>query len=259
MTPVAPLANPVPVASHVGMDVKTAGRTVELFEAFAHAKLPLTLSELARALNAPQSSIFNLLRALEGRGYLYSVGGNKRVYPTRKLFDLADAIAGYEPVIPRVEAQLTELRDRTDETVIFGARQGERVIYLAVFEGRQTIRYISKPGALKPMHASAVGKALLMAMPLPERTKLTRRLPLTETTSRTITGPDALLADIEAAALRGYAQTEGENVPDVMAIACPVRIEGVTYAVAIAGPIGRVAARAAEYGAAIQEVVGSIK
>ncbi len=87
------------------MDVKTAGRTVELFEAFAQAKLPLTLSELARALNAPQSSIFNLLRALEGRGYLYSVGGNKRVYPTRKLFDLADAIAGYEPVIPRVEPQ----------------------------------------------------------------------------------------------------------------------------------------------------------
>ena len=240
------------------MDVKTAGRTVELFEAFAQAKQPLTLSELARALNAPQSSVFNLLRALESRGYLYSVGGNKRVYPTRKLFDLADAIASYEPVIPRVEARLIALRDRTDETVIFGARQGERVIYLAVIEGQQTIRYISQAGALKPMHASAIGKALLMALPLPERTKLVRRLALAAATGRTITKPDALLADIAAADARGYAQTEGENVADVMAIACPVRLEGVGYAIAVAGPIGRVAIRAAEYVTAIKEVVSAI-
>ena len=75
------------------MDVKTAGRTVELFEAFARIRTPLTLSEIARELRAPQSSCFNLIRALEGRGFLYSVGGNKRLYPTRKLFDLADAIA----------------------------------------------------------------------------------------------------------------------------------------------------------------------
>jgi len=118
------------------MDVKTAGRTAKLFEAFAQARQPLTLSELARALGALQSSIFNLLRALEGRGYLHSVGGAKRLYPTRKLFDLADAIAGYEPVIPRIEPHLTALRDQTEETVIFGARQGTQVIYLAVIEGR---------------------------------------------------------------------------------------------------------------------------
>ena len=52
------------------MDVKTAGRTVDLFEVFAEAKSPLTLSELARALDAPQSSCFNLLRPLEARGSL---------------------------------------------------------------------------------------------------------------------------------------------------------------------------------------------
>lgn len=241
------------------MDVKTAGRTVELFEAFAQARQPLTLSELARALGAPQSSIFNLLRALEGRGYLYSVGGAKRLYPTRKLFDLADAIAGYEPVIPRIEPHLTALRDQTEETVIFGARQGTQVIYLAVIEGRQTIRYIAQPGALKPMHASAAGKALLMAMALPERAKLVRRLCLVAATDRTITSADALLADIATAEARGYAQTEGENVADVMAIACPVQIEGVAYAVAVAGPIGRVAARAADYAAAIRSLIGALK
>ena len=240
------------------MDVKTAGRTVELFEAFARARTPLTLSEIARVLNAPQSSCFNLLRALEGRGYLYSVGGNKRVYPTRKLFDLADAIASYEPVIPRVEGLLTELRDQTDETVIFGARQGDQVIYLSVIEGRQTIRYISRPGELKPMHASAIGKSLLIGMPEADRAKFVAKLLLKATTDRTLTTTAALLANLSDAEARGFASTEGENVADVMAVSCPVRIEGVSYAIAVAGPIGRVAPRADELAARIRAVIDRI-
>ncbi len=240
------------------MDVKTAGRTVELFEAFARARTPMTLSEIARALNAPQSSCFNLLRALEGRGFLYSVGGNKRVYPTRKLFDLADAIASYEPVIPRIEGLLVELRDQTNETVIFGARQGNQVIYLSVIEGRQTIRYISHPGELKPMHASAIGKSLLIGMPAAERAKFVAKLTLKATTSRTLTTAAELLADLERAEARGYASTEGENVGDVMAVSCPVRIEAVSYAIAVAGPIGRVAPRADELAGRIRAVIDRI-
>ncbi len=240
------------------MDVKTAGRTVELFETFSRARTPLTLSEIARALNAPQSSCFNLIRALEGRGYLYSVGGNKRVYPTRKLFDLADGIASYEPVIPRVESQLTALRDQTNETVIFGARQGERVIYLAVIEGKQTIRYISRVGEIKPMHSSAVGKSVLMGMDTADRLKFVRKLALKAITGQTITTADALLQDIEAAAARGYAQTKGENVPDVMAVSCPVRIEGVDYAIAVAGPIGRMEPRTGDIAARIRTAIDSL-
>lgn len=241
------------------MDVKTAGRTVELFEAFARARTPLTLSEIARELRAPQSSCFNLLRALESRGYLYSVGGNKRLYPTRKLFDLADAIASYDPVVPRVEALLTELRNLTHETVIFGARQGDRVIYLAVIEGLQVIRYISAPGELKPMHCSAIGKALLIGMPVAERVKVAGKLKLKAATERTLTTTDALMADLDRAERRGFASTEGENVADVMAVACPVGIEGVSYAIAVAGPIGRMAPRTTELAGLIHAIINRMR
>jgi len=47
------------------MDVKTAGRLLDLFETFAKAQALLSLSELARALSAPPSSCFNLVRALQ--------------------------------------------------------------------------------------------------------------------------------------------------------------------------------------------------
>lgn len=235
------------------MDVKTAGRTVEIFELFAKTQAPMTLSEIARALGAPASSCFNLLRALEERGYLYSVGGGKRVYPTRKLLEVASAVAAREPVVPRVEAALLALRNESEETVIFGAQHGTRVIYLSVIEGPQTIRYISRAGELKPLYASTIGKAILLAHSAAERTKLVSTLKYEARTPRTLTSAAALLEDVSAAEKRGYASTNGENVADVMAVGVPIHLDRAVYAVAVAGPASRMKPRASKHAALIRE------
>lgn len=223
------------------MDVKTAGRTVEVFETFAAAREPLSLTELGRALNAPMSSCLYLVRALENRGYLYAVGARRHIYPTRKLFDIAQAIAGGDSWIERIEPFLKDLRDSSTETVILGKRQGNRVVYLSVFEGPQTIRYSSKVGDLKPLHASSIGKALLSAMQPLELQKLLKKLPLDAATPSTLTDQNALLADIEKSAKRKYSLTRGEYVADVMAIAKPVILGSDQYAIAVAGPLYRMA------------------
>src|SRR5215470_17318807 len=186
------------------MDVKTAGRTLDLFEAFAKAQTPLSLSELARALNAPPSSCFNLIRALQARGYLYSVQPRRQLYPTRRLFDVAQAIVVGEPWMARIEPVLVQLRDQTRETVILGKRQGDQVVYLNVIEGPQSIRYSSQAGALKPLHSSAIGKALLGGLDPVALTELLQQLPLPRVTEGTITDRSALLADIERGRRRGY-------------------------------------------------------
>ena len=168
------------------------------------------------------------------------MGGNKRTYPTRKLFEHAKAIASYEPAIPRIQPILTALRDAVDETVILGALQGKRAIYLAVAEGRQSIRYIARAGDLKPLHASAIGKALLMAMTPANREKTVRSLTFDKATDETIGDADALLADLKQCEARGYARTVGEHVADVGAIGCPVMVDDVLYSVAVAGPASRI-------------------
>src|SRR3546814_9587506 len=86
----------------------------------------------------------------------------------------SDVCAADLPSIPRLEPLLEKLRDATNETAILGTRQGDRVIYLAVAEGQQTIRYMSRAGELKPIHASAIGKALLTTAPADERADLVK-------------------------------------------------------------------------------------
>ena len=220
------------------MDVKSVGRTIDLFEAFAKAQLPLSLSEVARALGAPASSCFNLLRALEARGYLYAVRP-KRLYPTRKLLETARAIAGSEPWIERLDPFLNRLRNETRETVILGKRQGAGVIYLDVVEGPQTIRYSARAGDLKPLHSSCIGKALLGMLEPDELVELMKNLTLNQVTSATITSREKLYRDLERSQRRGYFLTAGEHVADVMAIGSGVRLDSDVYGIAIAGPMTR--------------------
>jgi IclR family acetate operon transcriptional repressor len=220
------------------MDVKSAGRTMELFEAFAKAQTPLSLSEIARALGAPASSSFNLIRALEARGYLYLVEP-KRLYPTHRLFEVARTIAAREPWRDLLEPVLTELRDETRETVILGKRHGKRVIYLEVFEGPQTIRYTARAGDLKPLHSSSIGKALLGMLERAELTKLLKHLQLKQVTGATIVNRQQLIADLERSRRRGFFMTAGENVPDVLALSVGLRLDPDVYGIAIAGPMSR--------------------
>ena len=223
------------------MDVKSASRTVDLFELFAREQQPLSLSELAAKLDAPLSSCFNLVRSLKARGFLFGVGGRKGIYPTRKMYEVAAAIAAGEPWLRRMMPRLERLRDLTGETAILGKEQGGAVIYLAVLEGRQNIRYTARPGDLKPLHSSSIGKALLAAKPGRARDEAIAKLRLDAMTENTIVDRARLSEEIELTASRGYSITRGENVVDVMAIASTVKFGGDVYGIAVAGPMHRMA------------------
>lgn len=222
------------------MDVRTATRTIEIFESFARTQTPLSLTDLARQLNAPVSSCLYLVRTLENRGYLYSFGSRKGFYPSRKMFDVASTIAMTEPGIERMEPILKKLRDETQETIILGKRQGKQVVYLLVYEGTHTIRYSAQAGDLKPLHSSAIGKALLGLLSPADFDKLVAKVKLDRVTPNTITTPEQLRKDVADSADQGYAISRGENVNDVMAIGKAFQLGSDDYGMAIAGPIYRI-------------------
>jgi DNA-binding IclR family transcriptional regulator len=221
------------------MHVKTAGRTLDLFEAFARAGKPLSLSQLARAIDAPVSSCFGIVRTLEARGYLYEVKARGGYYPTKLLFEQARAIASRDPLAERFVPLLEKLRDQTGETVLLSKRLDRQAVYLAVLDGLHSIRYSPKVGEFRPLHASASGKALLGSLEPALSSELLGRMKLPRVTSRTITSRAALEADLAQGRARGWYVTYGETVADLMAVAVPVRLNGETYSVALAGPMQR--------------------
>jgi len=203
-------------------------RTLDIFEIFGAARHPLSLSEIARTIRVPVSSCHLLLRTLLDCGYLYSLGRRKLYYPTRRLYDVARNIAAHDALIEELRPVLASLRDRSGETVILGKRQGDAVLYLEVLESAKTVRYTARAGEYKPLHSSAIGKALLGALPPEELDAWLGSRPLPRVTPHTQQGRK-----------RGYFVTRGENVIDVMAVAASLKLDNEAFGIAIAGPLHR--------------------
>lgn len=222
-------------------------RTLDVFEIFGDARRPLSLSEIARAIGAPASSCLLLLRALLGRGYLYSLGRRKLYYPTRRLYDVASGIATHDALIEELRPALANLRDRSGETVILGKRQDDAVLYLEVLESPNTVRYTARPGEYKPLHSSAIGKALLGTLAPEALDEWLGSHALPRVTPHTVTSAAQLREDLQKGRRRGYFVTRGENVIDVMAVASPLPIANDVFGIAIAGPLHRMEPAAAHH------------
>lgn len=220
------------------MNVKTAGRTLDLFEAFATTQKPLNLSELAHALQIPVSSCFALVRTLENRGYVYMLS-RKGIYPTKRILDVANQIALNDPVLERVEPALSALRDVTGETIVFSKRQGDHIVYLDVYDSSSSIRYNTQVGEFKMLHTSSAGKAFLGAMEKTELDKVLAGIKLTRLTPETLTTRKALLADLDISRERGWYCNVSESVVDLIGLAVTVSIGGELYGISIAGPVYR--------------------
>jgi len=221
--------------------VKTAIRTLSVFEAFARRREPLSLSELAKAIDSPVSSTHAVVKTLRARGFLYVMDERKLIYPTKRLLMIAQQIALNDPVLELAAPILAHLQAETHETLILGKRQDDHILYLDVLESGKTIRYSARPGDTKPMHSSSIGKAMLSRLPDDEIRALCDRVGQKPVTDTTITRVDDLIDDIRAGRERGVFTTRGENVVDVMALAIPLVIGGETFGIAIAGPLQRIA------------------
>nr|WP_145550156.1 IclR family transcriptional regulator [Variovorax boronicumulans] len=211
-------------------------RVIDIFEAFHRTRGPLSLTELAAAAHIPKSSCHALVHTLVARGYLYTLEHPRALYPTQRLLGLAHGLAAGDPFLEHVLPALEDLRDRSMETVILGKRQGERVVYLHVLEGLHAIRYSARAGDLKPLHASAIGKALLGAQKEAALRAWADGQMLARITPSTITQPGRLVADLLQSRRAGYFETHGENVEDVWAVAAFLQVGRDTLAIGLAGP-----------------------
>ena len=229
-----------------GVTVPAIDRVIDIFEAFQTSQQPLSLTELAEAVNVPKSTCHAIVSTLTARGYLYTLSRPRALYPTRRMYDVMHDVSANDPFIKRAMPVLERLRDATRETIILGKRQGDSVIYLQVIEGLHSIRYSAKSGAFKPLHSSSIGKALLGSLKESElRTWLEgRRLPAITATTKV--DHDELVQDVLNSRKLGYFVTRGENVIDVWAVATFINVHGEIFAVAVAGPQHRIEANVEE-------------
>lgn len=219
---------------------KIVERTLDFIELFARQRRPLSLSDMARLLKIPMSSCHDVLQALQERGFVYEVGPRAGFYPTRRLYELADAILQADPILLRAEGRLSALRDEVNECVSLSKATDRRVTYLLVLETTHPLRFHISVGAeLRSLHATSAGKAFLGSLEPGEREEVLGRGPLPPMTERTQTDPEALGREIEASNARGWFLNAEESVEGATTLSARFEWNRAVHIVTIAGPTGR--------------------
>lgn len=224
------------------MRVRQIDNALDLFEAYSRDRTPMTLTCIARELDIPKSSAFNIIETLMLRGYLYETHPRGGYYPTSRLADLSRSIAGAELLVHRLHPELEALATETGETVLLSTRDRSDIVYLAAIEPESAIRYAAHVGQRRPLNTTSSGKAILSSYDSAERASILA----------TIQADDPALdiarfaQDLAACAERGWSEDHGETMPDVMGLGTPITTGRWRLGLAVAGPIYRIDPRREE-------------
>ena len=210
-------------------------RAARLLSEVVHAPDPVTFTELTAVTGLAKSTTSRLLLALERNG-LVRRDDHGRFLPGEMFVSFAWRGGADTSLVAVAQPFLDRLGKATGETINLGVASGHSVEQIAQVDCGYLIGGTNWVGLAVPLHASALGKVLLAygAAQLPPG-KLEKR------TEKTITSDDALRAELAIVRARGYAVTDEELEPGLIALAAPVfRYDGtVVAAMSVSAPASR--------------------
>jgi DNA-binding IclR family transcriptional regulator len=197
-------------------------RAFQVLDHLTRCGRPATAYDIARALAAPASTVYEVIDTLVAKGALSRTDGNGRVFlgPRLHFYGLAYA---KELSLERVlSAEITALSQSTGETVQVCGRDGDMMVVLMMAEGARVFRIASQVGTRVPLNWTASGRLLVAPLAKAERRALFARAKASPT-GRAETDPKRLEAASQAAWAARLAVQVSEADEDVACIAAPIR------------------------------------
>lgn len=213
--------------------------TFRILEELARSQ-PLGLKEITHKTEIAKSTVFRILNTLVQIGYVIRDGNRDyRISPV--LGRLVNEESFYEELRRLALPLMLELRDQFGETVNLGVQQFDKVTYIEVVPSEFALRLQESRGASVPVHASALGKAILAFSAQDQVERLVRHHHLEIITPNTITRADELLAEIKRVRASGFAFDRGEGSLLAVCIGAPILdAQGnAVAAMSISGPASR--------------------
>lgn len=220
--------------------VKSADRTIDIFETLAASALPMSAAEISSELSIPKSSLFHLMATLQARGYVQEMTqGRFHIGPRFK--EIARAIERRQSLAEIVRPVLEKFSGAINETSGFSVERGDAIEVICTSIGRQSLTYSMDSGDLAPLYAVSAGKAILSSKPSDWLNDYVGRVRLEEFTPKTIQTPERLMRELERARSEGVAYVDEEFTPGIVGMAAVVRMGNhVVGAINVALPTVRV-------------------
>lgn len=200
---------------------RSVDRILEIFEFLHQRGEGLKIGALARALNAPRSSIYSLVRELTDAGLLETAVEDGRVFFGKRMYLYGLNYMRENPLAKRARKEVDRLAKETGETSEFCALQNGRYTILHMCSGSRPFRISSAVGLQIPLPWTASGRLLLADHTRAEIRRLISADDLILPDGRTIDF-EAFIASIAKARKDGYCLSKGLVDAYTQCLAAPI-------------------------------------
>lgn len=210
------------MATKVEKGVPALIRGCRILDTIMASDQPLTVSDLARQLALPKSTVHGLCTTLVDLGLLLRRNGNSfRIGP--HVMRWASAFLAQTDLTAEFSALWDNLSVLTDETITLSVLDGREVVYIACRNSASPLGITFRIGMRLPAIFTATGKAILSSMTDQEvRAILAGPWP-EPLTPRSVASIDGLLRELEECRRRGFSIDDGQTRKGMYCFGTPVR------------------------------------
>jgi DNA-binding IclR family transcriptional regulator len=222
---------------HDRYQLRAVGRALDLLVAMSDPPEPIDLTALARRVGLHPATALRHLESLRARGFVRQQASGSYVLGAR-VFELGNAFVRRLTIWTHANELAEALATQTAETASVGVLDEGTILYIAIAHGQNELGIQSSPGARHPVHCTALGKAILAALPPRKAQAILQQRTLKRLTARTFVETAELQAELRKTAARGFAIDNEERLQGVFCIGAPIfdYSGSVVGAISISGP-----------------------
>jgi DNA-binding IclR family transcriptional regulator len=221
--------------------IQSVGRAFAILEQFSRDERTLGLTVLANRVGLHKSTCFGLLHTLQQLGYIQQDADTGHYSLGLKAFELGQAYIDGLDLRYITRPFLSQVLDKTQETVHLVVAEGRRAVYIDKVESPHAMTISSRIGQEAKLHCTGVGKVLLAYMGKEDLDEVVSK-GLEHYTEHTITDERQLIEHLQKIRECGYGTDDQERELGLRCVAAPIfnaRKQAIA-AVSISGPSSRI-------------------
>lgn len=205
-----------------GRMIASVQRAIDILNLYDNRHYELGVTDIARSLDAPKSTISGLINTLEANKILEQNPITRKYHLGVKLVEYGSILLNQIDLRDMALPYLHDLLDWCNESVNLAVRDDSHVIYIERLFGTNLLGMRSEIGKREPIHTTALGKAILSRMNEGEMREVLSHADLTPKTPYTITDQKSLMENIRLCRQQGFSIDNEENELGGRCVAAPI-------------------------------------
>ena len=202
--------------------IHSLARGFKLLEKMAEAGEPMTLSQVAEAMQMALPTAYRFLYTLQAIDLIEKEADRKAYRITPKVLKLGYGVFKSSELWNTAHPHLVRASKKFGETVNLAVLEKDQILYIDRIKTQSILTINLEIGSKLPAFCTSMGRVLLAGLPLDEAMQRLRSTPRENYTGQTVTDLDSLEKILVQARQQGYAVNHGELTSELYSAAAPV-------------------------------------